>query len=136
MDLANTIDEFCEQGFERFFTWRRILPQIGVPGLTLLVVHQHVASAIGLEVSIYPNDIGMTKACESARQQYVSWGHMKICLECQKHFVATDWLCPQCGHLPDRVETFTTFAPQLAKQNDGFNPALFAQYAEIEVSHF
>ena len=52
MDLANTIDEFCEQGFERFFTWRRIFPQIGVPGLTLLVVHQHVASAIGLEVSI------------------------------------------------------------------------------------
>lgn len=61
---------------------------------------------------------------------------MKICLECQKHFVATDWLCPQCGHSPARVENFITLAPRLAKQNDGFNPALFEQYVEIEARHF
>jgi SAM-dependent methyltransferase len=61
---------------------------------------------------------------------------MKICLECQKHFVATDWHCPRCGHILAKVENFIAFAPQLANQNDGFNPALFAQYAEIEASHF
>ncbi|MBU1690675.1 MAG: methyltransferase domain-containing protein [Gammaproteobacteria bacterium] len=61
---------------------------------------------------------------------------MKICLECQKHFVANNWRCPRCGHSPARVEDFITLAPQIATQNDGFNPALFEQYAEIEASHF
>lgn len=61
---------------------------------------------------------------------------MKICLECQKHFVANDWHCPRCGHSPARVEDFITLAPRIATQNDGFNPALFEQYAEIEASHF
>lgn len=61
---------------------------------------------------------------------------MKICLECQKHFVANDWHCPRCGHSPARAQDFITLAPRIATQNDGFNPALFEQYAEIEASHF
>ena len=61
---------------------------------------------------------------------------MKICLKCQKYFVANNWLCPRCGHSPDKLGNFITLAPQLAKQNNGFNPALFEQYAAIEASHF
>ncbi len=61
---------------------------------------------------------------------------MKFCLDCQRSFSASDWRCPHCGHAPAERDGFLTFAPQLAAQNDGFNPRFFQLMAEVEPSHF
>lgn len=61
---------------------------------------------------------------------------MKTCMGCREHFASTDWRCPQCGYEPDKVNSFIDLCPQAAPQVDGFNPALFKQYAEIETKHF
>lgn len=61
---------------------------------------------------------------------------MKYCLECQKEFRAADWRCPHCGHMPTMRDGFLTFAPQLAAQNDGFNPKFFQLMVEVEPEHF
>lgn len=61
---------------------------------------------------------------------------MKLCLACQKPFSQTDWRCPACGHAPIERSGFMAFAPELAAQNDGFNPDLFERFAAVEAGHF
>jgi len=61
---------------------------------------------------------------------------MKFCLACQTPFVAPDWKCPACGHTPAQRGDFLAFAPELAAQNNGFNPDTFRRYAAIEAGHF
>lgn len=61
---------------------------------------------------------------------------MKFCLECQRSFSASGWRCPNCGHAPTERDGFLTFAPQLAAQNDGFNPKFFRLMTEVEPTHF
>ena len=61
---------------------------------------------------------------------------MKFCIKCQRSFFATDWRCPHCGHTPTERDGFLTFAPQLAMQNDGFNPRFFQLMVEVEPTHF
>lgn len=61
---------------------------------------------------------------------------MKLCLACQKTYPTSDSLCPVCGHVPAQRGDFTAYAPELAAQNDGFNPELFERYAKVEAGHF
>lgn len=61
---------------------------------------------------------------------------MKFCLVCQKPFAGTVWKCPACGAEPALRGGFMAFAPELAAQNDGFNPELFERYAAVEAGHF
>ncbi len=61
---------------------------------------------------------------------------MKYCLACQNVFTDNAWRCPACGHLPAERGGFVAFAPELAAQNDGFNPELFERYAAVEAGHF
>lgn len=61
---------------------------------------------------------------------------MKFCLECQRSFSASDWRCPHCGHASTERDGILTFAPQLAAQNDGFNPKFFQLMAGVEPMHF
>jgi SAM-dependent methyltransferase len=61
---------------------------------------------------------------------------MKFCLECQRNLSAQHWYCPHCGHAPTGRDGFLTFAPQLATQNDGFNPRFFQLMVEVEPTHF
>lgn len=61
---------------------------------------------------------------------------MKFCLECQRSFSGSNWRCPHCGHAPIECDGFLTFAPQLAVQNDGFNPKFFQLMVEVEPTHF
>ncbi len=61
---------------------------------------------------------------------------MKFCLSCQQPFTSTDWKCTACGDSPAGRGGFMAFAPQLAAQNDGFNPELFERFAAIEAGHF
>lgn len=61
---------------------------------------------------------------------------MKFCLECQRSFSASDWHCPHCGHASTERDGILTFAPQLAAQNDGFNPKFFQLMVGVEPMHF
>lgn len=61
---------------------------------------------------------------------------MKLCLECQRSFTAADWCCPHCGHAPAKHDDFLTFAPELATQNEGFNPKFFQLMVKVEPTHF
>lgn len=61
---------------------------------------------------------------------------MKFCLACQTPFASADWRCPACGHRPAERGGFLAFAPELAAQNDGFNPDLFEHIAALEAGHF
>lgn len=61
---------------------------------------------------------------------------MKSCLACQHPFAIADWKCPNCGTAPAYRAEFLAFAPDLAAQNNGFNPDTFQRYAVIEAGHF
>lgn len=61
---------------------------------------------------------------------------MKSCLVCQHTFNDTAWKCPSCGNDPVERGGFVSFAPDLAAQNDGFDPELFKRYAQVEAGNF
>lgn len=61
---------------------------------------------------------------------------MKVCLACQKRFETSTWQCPDCGYLPVMADSYLSFAPTLAKENDGFTQAYFDQLFELEANHF
>jgi len=61
---------------------------------------------------------------------------MKSCLECHEQFTTADWRCPQCGFTPIVRNGVLAFAPQLAAQNDDFNPKFFQLMVEVEPWHF
>ncbi len=61
---------------------------------------------------------------------------MKYCLACQNTFATNDKVCPACGNVPSERGGFLAFAPELAAQNDGFNPELFERLAAVEAGHF
>lgn len=61
---------------------------------------------------------------------------MKRCLGCRRGFYSADWRCPHCGYTPAERAGFLTFAPELAAQNDGFNPKFFQLMVEVEPTHF
>lgn len=61
---------------------------------------------------------------------------MKFCLSCQQPFADAGWSCPVCGHAPAARGGFVSFAPELAAQNDGFDPELFRRYAAVEAGNF
>lgn len=61
---------------------------------------------------------------------------MKLCLNCQNTYSGTDNQCPACKAAPGERNGFVAFAPELAEQNDGFNPETFQRYAAVEAGHF
>lgn len=61
---------------------------------------------------------------------------MKFCLACQQPYKDEIWKCSVCAEVPEERDGFLSFAPELAAQNDGFNPELFQRYAAVEAGHF
>lgn len=61
---------------------------------------------------------------------------MKFCLACNKAHNEPGWVCPACGMVPVVRDGFPAFAPELASQNDGFNPEFFRLMVEVEPAHF
>lgn len=61
---------------------------------------------------------------------------MKFCLACKQPFSDASWKCPSCGREPAEREGFVSFAPELAAQNNGFDPELFRRYAQLEAGNF
>jgi len=46
---------------------------------------------------------------------------MKLCLSCHHAFADKGWRCPSCGAMPDKIDGFFAFAPNLAATNDGMD---------------
>lgn len=61
---------------------------------------------------------------------------MKHCPRCQTNFIAEDWLCPTCAHLPASIGNFPLLAPALAEGGAGFPPGAFEQLAALEAQNF
>lgn len=61
---------------------------------------------------------------------------MRLCLRCQATYGGGDWHCPRCGHEPELIEGFPSFAPELARAGVGYDPAHFAKLAQLESHNF
>lgn len=61
---------------------------------------------------------------------------MKKCTACDAAFSAPDWKCPACGKAPVVQDGVAMFAPELAADNDGFDPATFDILYALEAGNF
>jgi hypothetical protein len=46
------------------------------------------------------------------------------------------WQCPECGDEPATLDGYLSFAPALARKNEGFPAESFPQLAKLEEGHF
>lgn len=61
---------------------------------------------------------------------------MKKCLQCNHQFNSQYWQCPSCNKQPQKIDSFLSFAPELAQENEGFNPESFEILAQLEAKNF
>ena len=61
---------------------------------------------------------------------------MKLCSSCDKPFDCGNWQCPHCFYEPEKIEGHLAFAPELAKDSEGFEADYFARLAEMEAGNF
>lgn len=61
---------------------------------------------------------------------------MKLCSSCDKAFDLENWQCPYCFYEPEEIEGHLAFAPELAKDSEGFEADYFARLAEMEAGNF
>jgi SAM-dependent methyltransferase len=61
---------------------------------------------------------------------------MKICISCGYRFEGEDWQCAKCGYLPEMLDGYPFFAPQLVDTYGGFEARFFHLLAEIEKGNF
>lgn len=61
---------------------------------------------------------------------------MIVCPSCGARNINADSGCPQCGFMPERIDGFLAWAPELAKYNDGFPEESFECLAGVEASNF
>ena len=61
---------------------------------------------------------------------------MKICISCGYRFEGEDWQCAKCGYLPEMIDGYPFFAPQLVDTYGGFEARFFHLLAEIEKGNF
>lgn len=60
---------------------------------------------------------------------------MKFCLDCEKLYIASSWVCPNCGWTPDIRYGIVSFAPELSS-DAGFKDSLFDELVELEARNF
>ena len=61
---------------------------------------------------------------------------MKQCLNCKAIFESAGWVCPRCGHEPQIIDSFLSFAPEHAAEKGEFDPDFFADLAQLEENYF
>jgi SAM-dependent methyltransferase len=61
---------------------------------------------------------------------------MKLCISCEKTFQSQNWRCPHCSHEPQLIDGRFAFAPELARESEGFEPEYFARLADQEAGNF
>lgn len=59
---------------------------------------------------------------------------MKWCHVCTRAFT-TD-ACPECGWQPGHVDGFPSYAPELARSGQGYDPSYYHEIARLETRHF
>ena len=61
---------------------------------------------------------------------------MKFCIKCDKSFEGLNWQCPHCSHQPDVIDGHIAFAPELARESEGFEADYFPRLATQEAGNF
>jgi SAM-dependent methyltransferase len=61
---------------------------------------------------------------------------MRVCSSCDKTFEGKNWQCPYCFYEPQKIEGHFSFAPELAKESEGFEASYFARLAQLEAGNF
>ena len=61
---------------------------------------------------------------------------MKLCTRCEKTFASVNWQCPHCSHQPDIIDGHVAFAPELARESEGFEADYFPRLADQEAGNF
>jgi len=61
---------------------------------------------------------------------------VRRCLACSTAFDGEDWSCPACGWTPDDSQGLPQFAPALAHEHEGYDPAGYATLAGLEADSF
>lgn len=61
---------------------------------------------------------------------------MKLCTTCEKTFQSVYWQCPHCSHTPNLIDGHIAFAPELARESEGFEADFFPRLADQEAANF
>jgi SAM-dependent methyltransferase len=61
---------------------------------------------------------------------------MKLCINCSNGFEKPNWQCPFCNNLPDTIDGYLAFSPDLAASNISFNDVYFEQLVGVEENNF
>ena len=61
---------------------------------------------------------------------------MRACPACGVTRSTDDWGCTACGWRPSTIDGFLAFAPELARDHDGFDPSFFDRLAGVEARSF
>ena len=61
---------------------------------------------------------------------------MKKCNKCSYSFGIQKWQCPNCNYSPKRIDSYLSFAPELAENAIGFKKSYFAKLAQLESQNF
>ena len=61
---------------------------------------------------------------------------MKFCLRCNSTFGSDNWVCPLCGFSVETLGGHLAFAPEMARENSGFQPQIFRELANLEARNF
>ncbi len=61
---------------------------------------------------------------------------MKLCLHCGSSFRGRSWKCPSCAWMPENIDGFVSFAPELAEKNDYYDSEHHGQLAALEAGNF
>ena len=61
---------------------------------------------------------------------------MKICLRCGRRFESTGWECPACRFVPEKIDGYFAFAPDLSEASEGYRPELFEKRYRVEKGNF
>lgn len=61
---------------------------------------------------------------------------MKKCLNCGGKYESAIRVCPLCGAEPVMRSGFPAYAPDVAREGEGFKPAYFDELARLEAGHF
>ncbi|HEU4511194.1 MAG TPA: class I SAM-dependent methyltransferase [Pyrinomonadaceae bacterium] len=61
---------------------------------------------------------------------------MKLCTGCDRTFEGSRWRCPHCLYEPAVIDNHIAFAPDLARESEGFEADYFARLADQEAGNF
>ena len=61
---------------------------------------------------------------------------MKLCKSCAAQFDRVGWQCPRCLREPEKIAGRFAFAPELAKDSEGFEADYFARLYQMEAANF